>query len=278
MGRQRCEQLGHVELDRASAGIELREAEVDDPGMIRTVDHHVGRSQRTMRDAHSVQCGHLAPQLLQHLVGHPVVGEVRQTGAVDEVHHQHHRAVRALDDTVDRRGVHAGALRHHPDQRLMFDGLLQRGGRTHVADVAQSNRPVDPIEEIGVTLVLAEDLDEEPIALRVRHHEWAGALAAHGDERSGQHGEAAGLECGHHLLRTGATIGSTERDEQAGADGDADCECDDQLHRQHRAGNQPGNGDEAQREPRGTFPRDGEPPSDDDRDCRGARQEARGRP
>ena len=73
-----------------------------------------------------------------------------------------------LDHALDRRHAHTGALGHQTDQRLVLDRLLQRRGWPHIADIAKTDGPVGAVEQVGVALVLPEDLDEEALALGIR--------------------------------------------------------------------------------------------------------------
>ena len=46
----------------------------------------------------------------------------------------------------------------------MLDGLDERGGGPGVADVAQPDEPVSAVQQVGVPLIRAEDLDEQPLS------------------------------------------------------------------------------------------------------------------
>ena len=89
-----------------------------------------------MGDTGAVQPIDLVPQLREQLLGDLLTRQIGERCAVDEFHHQHHRTIRRLEHAVHRRHVDSGPLGHHADQRLVFDGLLQRRSGTHVADIS----------------------------------------------------------------------------------------------------------------------------------------------
>ena len=76
-GGQRGQQLGDVERHLPLGGAQFGEAEVDDPGPARTVDHDVGRPQRAVRDPRPVQPIHLFPQLPEHRVADALAPGIR---------------------------------------------------------------------------------------------------------------------------------------------------------------------------------------------------------
>ena len=70
------------------------------------------------------------------------------------------------DDPVDSGCGNPGPFGHQSDQGLMLDRVHERRGGPGVADVPQPHRPVRPVQQVGVTLVRAQGLDEQPPAVR----------------------------------------------------------------------------------------------------------------
>ena len=205
-GRQRGEQLGDVEIDGALAGGELGEAEIDDPRSSLAVDHHVCRSQRPMGDADRHEDGRLratAAAAVRPSTARPTDrrATIPSTKSMTNIA----ESSGPLTIALDVRRAHAGALGHQPDQRLMLDRLLQRRGRAHVTDIAQTNGPVGAVEQVGVALILAEDLDEESLTCGVRDDEWARSLSVHRGELRRHDREASGLQ------RRGDVVGPGRR-------------------------------------------------------------------
>src|ERR1700757_584544 len=64
-------------------------------------------------------------------------------------------------DLAEGRRRHAAPLGHHPQQRLMLDGLDQRGRGPGVADAAQPDAAPGPVQQVRVPLIGAEHLHEQ---------------------------------------------------------------------------------------------------------------------
>ncbi len=161
-GGQRRQQLGEVEVFLPLGGGQLGEAEVGQPGQHVAVDHHVGRAQGAVGDPGPVQPVYFGPQPLEEVVADPLRRELAERAAVHPVHDQQRGPVAGLDHPVDAGDADAGPLGHHADEGLVLDRPDDRRGGPGVTDVAQPGEPVGPVEQVGVTLIRAEGLDEQP--------------------------------------------------------------------------------------------------------------------
>ena len=77
------------------------------------------------------------------------------------VHRQQRRPIGGLDHLADGGHRHPGPLRHDRGERLVLDRLDERGGGPGIADVAQPDEPVRAVQQVGVPLIGAEDLDKQ---------------------------------------------------------------------------------------------------------------------
>jgi len=186
-----------------------------------------------------VQGPHRCPQLLEQVVADLALGDLVQRAAVNLVHDQQHRSVGRPDDPVDRRHVDACPLRHDREQGLMLDGLLERGRWPGVADVLEPDRPVGPVQQVGVPLVGAVGLDEQPAPVvgdrgeRPRAPRLDVGLPDRGDRQAGR------AELGRDRAGSRAPVGHARRHAHAQARQCSRGSGDRQFHRQGRAGEQP---------------------------------------
>ena len=60
----------------------------------------------------------------------------------------------------------------------MLDRVEERRGGPRVADIPQPYRPVRPVQQVGVALIRAQGLDEQPPAVRRDRRERPRALAS----------------------------------------------------------------------------------------------------
>ena len=103
-------------------------------------------------------------------------GELAERAAVHPVHDQQRGPAAGLDHPVDAGDADACPLGHHADESLVLDRPDDRGRGPGVADVAQPGEPVRPVEQVGVPLIRAEGLDEQPPPVIGDGHERPGAL------------------------------------------------------------------------------------------------------
>jgi hypothetical protein len=68
---ERRHELRQIEVLVALGRGKVREAEVGQPGLVGTIDHHVARPQGPMGDPGPVQPVHLGPQSPKKLVAYP---------------------------------------------------------------------------------------------------------------------------------------------------------------------------------------------------------------
>ena len=212
-----------------------------------------------MGDPGAVQPVHLGPQPPEKLVADPLGRELIERAAVHPFHGQQHGPVSRLDHPVDPGDTYAGAFRQRSDESLVLNRLDKRGRGPRVADVAEPGEPVRPVQQVGVTLIRADRLDEQmPPGLGDRE-ERAGALRRDVGRGDGADRQAGGPQ------RRGDPVGSyppvrhAEGDQHAGSRGQPDGEREDQLHRQHGAGQQSRRADRAQHDPRRPPPRAAQP-------------------
>ena len=170
-GGQRGHELRQVEVLLPLRGGQFRETEIGQPGLAGAVSHHVGRAQGPMRDPRAVQQVHLRPQSPDQLVADPLRREPFERAAVDPLHGQQHGPVGDLDHPIDAGDTDGGPLGHQRDERLVLDGLDQRGRGPGVPDVTQPGEPVSPVQEVGVALIRAERFDEHPPPVVGDRHE-----------------------------------------------------------------------------------------------------------
>jgi hypothetical protein len=172
-----------------------------------------------VRDLRAVQPGNFGPQRPQQGVGdklrrHPVEGT-----AIHAVHRQQGRPVGGLDHLADGRHSHASALGHHRDERLVLDGLDERGSRPGVTDVPQPQQPVGPVQQVGVAVVRAEDLDEHLRAVVGDRDERPRALCFHGGRGDMADPQTCRTKCRRNLVWSDAPVRHAEQDEHASPHG-----------------------------------------------------------
>ena len=79
--------------------------------------------------------------------------------------------------TLSTRGTRTPArLAIRADEGLVLGRPDDRGRGPGVADVAQLGEPVCPVEQVGVAVIGAEGLDEQPPPVPGDRHELPGAL------------------------------------------------------------------------------------------------------
>ena len=130
------------------------------------VDHHVDGPQGPVGQVRVVQPGHGRPESLQQVVGDLPGREQVQRAPRHQVHDQRRGAAGCHDDTVHPRHVDARPFGQQRQQRLVLDGLPQRGGGSPVAHALEPDGPVGPVQQVGLTLIRAERLDEQPPPVR----------------------------------------------------------------------------------------------------------------
>ncbi len=189
-----------IALARESAR-RRRGAEIDDDdrGGLFPADEEVPRPGGAVGQAGVMHRRQPSPGAVEELVASPVdarlergqVGEdVVQRPTVDLVADERGGPVGEPDDGPDLGARHARPPAQHQEQRLVLD-LIERPRRPPSAAVAQDERAVGPVQEVGVAAVLAVDLEEQRAAARRRPHEHgAAAGGAHdlevADRKSGR--------------------------------------------------------------------------------------------
>ena len=156
----------------------------------------------------------------------------------------------------------------------MLDGLEQRGRGPGVADAAQPDAAPGPVQQVGVPLVGAENLDEQarpsPVIASNGRDPFAG--------RSGPVTWLTGTPPAAAPLpprRAHPPVRHPEHDQQARPHGDPGGQRQHQLQRQQPAGDQPGRADQQQRGPGRPAPRPAQPRRRGHRDRRQSRQHRR---
>lgn len=96
--------------------------------------------------------------------------------AVYPFHDQQRRSVSGLDHPFDTRDMDAGPLGDDPSESLVLDSLDERESRPGVADISQASDPVRAVEQVSVTLICADGLDEQRAPVVGDGDEWPRAL------------------------------------------------------------------------------------------------------
>ena len=246
---QRGQEFGEVKVSLPLGGGQLGEAEVGQPGQHVAVDHHVGRSQGPVGDPGAVQPVYFSPQPPEEVIADLLRREVAERAAVHPVHDQQRGPAAGLDHLLDAGDADAGPLGHHRDEGLVLDGPDDRGRGPRVADVAQPGVPVGPVEQVGVTLICAEGLDEQPLPVIGDRHERPGALGLDVGRVDGGDLQPARAQRGRDPVGSDPPVGYAEGHQHAGADGHPGGEREYQFGRQDGTGDQPGRGRGGQRDP-----------------------------
>ena len=167
--RQRNDELRQVLGQHQVAGRELAETEVDDPRHAIGVDEQIGAPEVAVRDAFAPQEGDLLPDPAQQVVT-PRLFDPVQGGAVDGGVREQEPVRFDGRDREEVRRADPAVARLERDQRFVLDRAAERREGAFVADVAQPESTVDPEQEVRVSFVLAEHLDEHAVA-RLRRAE-----------------------------------------------------------------------------------------------------------
>ena len=271
-GSQGGQQLGDVERHLALRGAQLGEAEVHNPGPPRAVGHDVGGPQRAVRDPRPVQPIHLLPQLPQHRVAQALHRDQVQGTAVHAVHHQQRRPIGGLDHLPDGGHRHPGPLRHDRRERLMLDRLDERGGGPGIADLPQPDEPVGAVQQVGVPLIRAEDLDEQRRPVRGGRDERPRALRLDPSRLDTGHRQARRAQRRRDPFGADPPVRHPEQDEHTSPGRYPGGERHNRFHRRGGAGNQPHYGGKPQGDPGSAPPRAAEPRRGGDRDRHGGGQ------
>ena len=157
----------------------------------------------------------------------------------------------------------------------MLDGLEKRGRGPGVADTAQPDAAPGPVQQVGVPLVRAENLDEQGTA--VAGHRLERPRSLRGGERAGhladRHAARAQRRC--HPGGAHPPVRHAEHHQQARPHGHPGGQRQHQLHRQQPAGDQPGHADQQQHDPGRPAPGPAQPRRRGYRDSRQPRQDGR---
>ncbi len=157
----------------------------------------------------------------------------------------------------------------------MLGGLEKGGCGPGVADTAQPDAAPGPVQQVGVPLVRAENLDEQGTA--VAGHRLERPRALRGAHRAGhladRHAARAQRRC--HPGRPHPPVRHPEYHQQARPHGHPGGQRQHQLHGQQPAGDQPGHGDQQQHHPGCPAPRPAQPRRRGHRDSRQSRQNGR---
>jgi ABC-type spermidine/putrescine transport system permease subunit I len=131
----------------------------------------------------------------------------------------------------------------------VLDGSDDRARGPGVADVAQPGEPEGAVEQVGVTLIGAEGLDEQPPPAIGDGQERPGALGLDTGRLGGGDGQARGPQGGRDLVGSDPPVRDAECHQHASADGHPGDKREDQLGRPDRAGEEPGRARGTQRDP-----------------------------
>ncbi len=212
-----------------------------------------------MGDPGAVQPVYFGPQPTEELVADLLYGEITERAAVYPLHDQQCRPAVSLDHPVDAGDADTGPLGHRADESLVLDRPDDRGGGPGVADVAQPGEPVSAVEQVGVTLVGAEGLDEQPPPVIGDGHERPGALRRDPGWLDGGDGQPGGSQRGRDPRGSDPPIGHAEGDEYGRTDSHPGGERENQFGRQDSTGDQPGRACGTQRDPCCPAPRTAQP-------------------
>jgi hypothetical protein len=108
----------------------------------------------------------------------------------------------------------AGSLGHRADESLVLDRPDDRGRGPGVADVAQPGEPVRPVEQVGVPLIGAEGLDEQPPPVIGDGHERPRTLRDDPGRLDGGDGQRAGPQRGRDPLGSDPSVRHAEYDQR----------------------------------------------------------------
>ncbi len=136
----------------------------------------------------------------------------------------------------------------------MLDRLEERGRGPRVTHVAQPGEAVDPVQQVGVPLIRAESLDEQPPAVVGGRHERPRALRVHRGRGDRADRQARGPQRRGDPFRSQPPVGHAEHDQRARSGGDSRGEREDQFHGHGGARDQSRRARGEQREPRGCAP------------------------
>ena len=214
-GAQRGQQLGGVKVHLALRRGQLGKAEVGEPWPARAVDHDVGRPQRTVRDLRLVQRINLFPQRPEQRVGEKLRPGPAERAAFHAFHCQQSGAIGGLDHLANSGHGHAGPLGHQCDERLVLDGLNERGSRPGITDIPEPEQPVGAVQQVGVAIIRAKDLDEQLRAVRGDRDERPRALRFHSGLLHVADPQARRAKRRRDRFRPDAPVGHAEQDEHA---------------------------------------------------------------
>ena len=181
----------------------------------------------------AVKAVHFGPQLPEKVIADRLRRQFGERGAIYPLHYKQHRAVAGFDNPFDTGDTDTSSLGRHADEGLVFDSADHRGSGPRVADVAQPGKPVQAVEQVRVTLVRAQCLDEEPPPVITDRHERPGTFRP--DSRRLDNGgwQASGLQRLRDPVGSHPSIGHTECDQYAGAHRYPDGQREKQFGRQY---------------------------------------------
>ena len=118
-----------------------------------------------MRDPVLAHERDLTPHGSEHAVGHLCRLDAIERLALDGLVGEHERVRLGGRERDQPRCANPDVARGQRHHRLVLDGPPQRRERTLVAEVAAVDHSVEPEEEVGAALVLAQRLDEEALTV-----------------------------------------------------------------------------------------------------------------
>ena len=226
--RERGQQLGDVHPQQDVPGGDLTGAQVGEVDPAGAVQQQRFAGQPPVGDPPGLQCPHLLPGAVQHLVGDLPVVERVQRAAVDVLVDEHD-GVRAQLGGGDQPGhPRPGRDRRVRQQRLLLQRLTQRDEAAALGDAAQQQTAPGPVEE-ALRLLFAvhhRDVDGRPVLQgdqeAVPAPRVGGALAEVVEALCGDRREAEPAQPGEQGAAGGADVGRSDGVE--GAPGDRPAE------------------------------------------------------
>ncbi len=157
----------------------------------------------------------------------------------------------------------------------MLDRRQQRGRGPGVADTAQPDAAIGPVQQVGVPLVRAEDLDEQGSSVVGHRLERPRALRVAQGPGHPTDGHATRAQRRCHPGAAHPPVRHSEHHQQTRPHRDPGGQGQHQLHGQQAAGDQPGHAGQQQRGPDRPAPRPAQPRRRGHRNRREPREDGR---
>ena len=113
-----------------------------------------------MSDPSGVQGAGLRPHGIEELGAQRVRGQRVELTSADVLHGEDHRSIGQPDEGAQVGTAHAGTPGEEEEQSLVLHRALQRATQPFIARIAEQQRAVAAVQQVGVPAVSGVDLDE----------------------------------------------------------------------------------------------------------------------